>query len=64
MDVTVKAKNVFMIVLKQEEILESIAITADVVSDLVAHEIMSSSVITIQLIQNATKKAITVWLHT
>jgi hypothetical protein len=63
MDLTVKAGNVFMIVLKQEEILEHAAILADVVSDLVAREIMSSSVIMIQLIQNATKEAITVRLH-
>ncbi len=53
-----------MIVLKQEDILECITIPADVVSDLVGHEIMSCSIIMIQLIQNATEKAITIQLHT
>jgi hypothetical protein len=64
MDVTVKVRNVFVVVLQQNEILKCIAIPADVVSDLVAREVISISVVMIQLIQNAMEEAFSVSPHT
>jgi hypothetical protein len=38
-------------------------VPSDVVSELVARKVMSSSIIMVELIQKAMEEAITIWLH-
>jgi hypothetical protein len=63
MDVVVKISNVFVVIAKKEEVLELVAVPSDVISKLMAHKVMSSSIIMVLLIQNATEEAITIRLH-
>jgi hypothetical protein len=50
MDVTVKVRNVFVVVLEKKKIFELVTVPADVISDLVAREAMCRTIIVVQLI--------------
>ena len=63
MDVVVKISNVFVVIASKEEVLELVAMPSDAISELVARKVMSSSIIMVQLIQNAMEEAITTRLH-
>jgi hypothetical protein len=50
MDVTVKGRNVFVVVLEKKKIFELVTTPADVICDLVARETMCRTIIVVQLI--------------
>jgi hypothetical protein len=50
MDVTVKVRNVFVVILEKKKIFELVIVPADLISDLVARETMCRTIIVVQLI--------------
>jgi hypothetical protein len=64
MDVTFRVRNVFMVILEEEKIFELVTLSANVVSDLMAREVMCITIIVVQLIQNTAEQAVTIRFHT
>ena len=47
MDVSVEVRDVFMVILEEKEIFEFVTVSANVIDDLVASEVMRVSVIVV-----------------
>ncbi len=53
-----------MVILEEEKIFELVTLSANVVSDLMAREVMCITIIVVQLIQNTAEQAVTIRFHT
>jgi len=63
LDVAVNVRDILVVILEEKEIFELVAVSPNMIGDLVASEGVRLSVVVVELIGQAAKKAISIRVH-